>query len=659
MPENGAATWKTAASKWAAAASAAASTASTSTTASSIRSRFWSTPGPASPSSAAAAHDFELDDSASVADSESSVTSAAAGPIFASQGQAIGVSRAAVNGQSPRRPPKLVDGNVTLAELIEAEMPRDTGRGQDDDYYEVDEADEPTLKERAANSWGGWKASLSKLAASDAAAALSKTTTNLQIKARMQAANLQQSTSQSDAAAALSKTTTNLSIQAQMLRDQLAEQGPEKLAKIRETVTGAGGRLVATTRSERGPRRPGSPVEEPFTPPRWSVVGGRDGGQAARAMSPTPDSAGMEKSWSGGGPKPLLLGGSARRASNASEGSATGSKRDSIAWRSPSTSPLMSRQQFPPTSSPDLSVPIGSLARSTSRGSHGRSVSQASASSALKSPDDVPLHSLRIQTHEDSPSANRLRRPIARQVSNSDVAVPAANGRGWQLSDAPVQRTSPPALERPPRFDNQIDADEQPPAFAPTDSAIISDSVRNMFASTEDEMEPVNDDVRGMFAAEDDTTLQAPTRQSSLAEAPVLSAPPRRSSLASSQQEAAADAVVDEDTPLSPQQGVDGSVVPQRSRIVRRPGAVKKRLSSSRASLNGSIDLSLSERRSVSEYLVNGNSGASDGDAVSRRTSRGSKRASLASARHSVAAGWDEDELLDAYGEEEEERTVA
>ncbi|KAL8276809.1 hypothetical protein RQP46_010740 [Phenoliferia psychrophenolica] len=97
----------------------------------------------------------------------------------------------------------------------------------------IDSDDEgPTL----ASMWGGWKTSLSRLAASDAAAELSKRTTNLSILASQRAAHLSPSyLSTSDAAAELSKRTTNLSVQAQLLR----ETGPERLQRVKDRLWAA------------------------------------------------------------------------------------------------------------------------------------------------------------------------------------------------------------------------------------------------------------------------------------------------------------------------------------------------------------------------------------------------------------------------------------
>lgn len=573
----------------------------------------------------------------------------------------------------------------------------------DEDNYGYDDLEAPTLKERAANSWGGWKNSLSRLAASDAAAALSKRQ-------------------------------TNLAIQAQILRDQLAEQAPDRIAKLKETVSGASGRLMASGHAERGPRRDGSPSETPFTPPRF-------GDRRPTSPAPfTPEGApAMEKSWSGGGPRPLLLSGSARRASNASNPDSStsppGSRRSSGAWRSPSISPTFVRPSLPPLN--DLPVPIGSLARSTSRGSHGRSASSFSPStasthslharSASTAPssatsyasDDLPIHSLRLHSPVGSPIAEappaRLRRPIARHAASSESAVPAANGRGWTLSDAPIRPPAP--AETPsvvePTFDPST-LTESRPAFAsatpppPSDSPIsireegtdafhsaassippsppveeeteqtlpnsngVDDSIRNMFANADDH-EPVSDSVRAMFAHTDhspETPIKAlPPRGSSLADSSPTSPPPRQSSLGaqdlsiSTSSLPSSSPAIDEDKPLSAVVG-DSPLAPTRSKIVRRPGALKKR-TSGRGSISGSIDLSAADRRSVSEFLVGGahsRAGSEDGEGMSRRGSARSKRTSVGSqfttGRQSVF-GWDEEDLLNAYGEEEGEEVLS
>lgn len=79
------------------------------------------------------------------------------------------------------------------------------------------ENDTPTLATRAAASWGSWKSSMSRLASSDVAASISKTTTNYRLAASDSLSRSANRYNSSDTVAALSKTTTNLSLQAQLL----------------------------------------------------------------------------------------------------------------------------------------------------------------------------------------------------------------------------------------------------------------------------------------------------------------------------------------------------------------------------------------------------------------------------------------------------------
>ncbi|KAM0787010.1 hypothetical protein ACM66B_006278 [Microbotryomycetes sp. NB124-2] len=731
-----ASTWMSAASKWAAAATAKASLASQNSTGSTFKSRFWSTQSSLTNgtqrSSVAPGQvaDFELDETASVDGSDAGST----------------VSTPAVDARNvPRRSEAGLDGKVTLAELIEAEMPRDTyNDDNDDDSYALDndlEGDQPTLKERAANSW-------KRLASSDAAAALSKTATNLQIKASMQASNLKESASKSDAAASLSKTTTNLTIQAQLLKDQIAQQGPEKLATIKETVSGASGRLMASTGSAssdpRGlARRPGSPVEEPFTPPRWSMRAGP--GTIRRPPSPppfvTPDghrgSGGggeaMQKTWSGGsGPKPLLLGSGSttRRLSNASDTSSSASpsvKRNSFVRLSPSTSPQLSRQTLP--RSPDLSVPIGSaLSRSGSRGSahlHGRSASAGLSQTGLTpassfharsastetrglfaaTSDDVPIQSLRISTRDQSDSlatSSRIKRPVAMRGPpplSASSATPAADGRGWTLSDGPVSApaTSSTTFGEEDAFDpsrltnsSSVGDDLEQPSLAPAEdddghvtygtpmlgiSPSISPGPSSSNSSIHTAPEEVPESVRAMFMQSEDVVDKEPLppRRSSLGQTATTTneatrPPPRGSSLSSNNVTTSVidehrtltslidtstttnPETVDEDQPLSAGPSAIGSLGKSsinRGGIVRRPGAVKKRHSSSSRRFSGMSSSTMDDGASADDdgkrrSLVGpgyGVGGSAQRDSVSSQFSGG---------RNSVA--WETGDFLEAYG---------
>ena len=338
----------------------------------------------------------------------------------------------------------------------------------------------------ATRAWGSWRSSLARIASSDAAASFAKTTTNYRIAATTSASRL----SSSDALANLSKRTTNLSIQAQLLRDQVSEQGPVRLAKLREDMSAASGRLMASTEGESGAgkgRRPGSPILEPFTPPtgrRWgesptslnldrSMGAGATGeGKEGEGLSAEMMSRGSGSTGSNGGPKPLLLSGSVRRAGNGSgdhsppasviNGNGS-SRRTSWANGSPSAyaagSPLLS----PDTGSTKLGR----------RGSHGRSVSQNDSGTPTKSilvdSEVSPSLSRRVVSQSETPFVppSRSSSPLPPLPPSADLdttattttttsrpsAVPTKNetsGRtGWSLSDDPVggSRFSSPTNE--------------------------------------------------------------------------------------------------------------------------------------------------------------------------------------------------------------------
>lgn len=316
-----------------------------------------------------------------------------------------------------------------------------------DDYPVGDDDEDSSI------NWSSLRDSLRKYAdESDAAAALQKTRTNLAIAAQMRAADLSRSTNDSDAAARLSKATSNWQLQAQMLRESLTQQAAARSSRLRDSFSAAGGRLMASTGSERagGPPRPGSPEMEPFSPPGWkqdreSTLSPRKASEDS--ASDTPRSPGQ---------RPLLLSDSARPARSRSNSGASEQAR--------SHSPSYYR------GSADLTVPPLGIVRSPSgrsAGGHQRSASSAivasssrehqgaahARSSSAMSPEDVPLASLQIskalqaaeaeEAAAASPTgAKGLRRSYARRVSTDDMgrkmsAVPS--GRGWQLSDEPVK----------------------------------------------------------------------------------------------------------------------------------------------------------------------------------------------------------------------------
>ncbi|SCZ96538.1 BZ3500_MvSof-1268-A1-R1_Chr8-2g10277 [Microbotryum saponariae] len=706
--------WRSAANKWASAASAAASTASASPAANSIRQRFFSAPSapampsPRRPSLTNHASEYDLDDGASVADSETSLSSIPP-PLFASKGQHVGAGTShlrptpapgaiheeilTVDGRVLPPPPDRIDQNPSLAQLIEDELPRSIrdpyGNDEEDDYGVDDSTEGPTLAERAANSWGTWR---NRFAASDAAASLSKQATNLSIAAQVRAANLRQSTvnlGSSDSYAALSKTTTNLSAQAALLKEQITTSTTtDRLSKLKETVSGASGRFMASTGSERGPRRPGSPMETPFTPPRFSSD---ERGSFAAPPSPTSSEMGRGASAGGsGGPKPLLLSGAARRAAGGNNDSVTlpsppaGSRRSSIIFgRSPSTSPVLNRS--PRTGSLEIQSdgPMLGLARSNSRNTsalHGRTASYNPPLSTSIGPssevthDDQPISSLRI-----SGVARRPSFPEGQLSSTSTVSSKRAeNGRGWTLTDAPVNlalamsnqssqdRLAPPLGSRHDDASSDVGSDES------FHSVQTSSNVATPLESPELSMRGPSEDVRNMFAASDVAASAAPPRRSSLADTSA-SPPPRGSSLTSNrsneplQTAGLSSSITEEpfqppsstsqtrspepdlDTPLSPTNDLEPSA--SRSKIVRRPVISKRRASARMSGMsNPTSELSTEDRKVVSAFL------AGETDAVGD-LSRNRSRSSVASRksrtkRESAASGWSEGDILDAYRED-------
>lgn len=654
--------WRSAASRWSTAATKAAVAASSGPAASSFRQRFWTpTSAPTNartPSNDVHAGDYDLDDSASVAESDTSA--ATAPPLFASRGQRIDFeeaqrARAASLGEFARNggkslppPPGEVEGRARGEVLVRRLPPPPS----------VDEEELEELEEEKAEGggWGAWKNSLSRLRESDAAASLAKRTTNFSLAASLSASSLSQSTSRigsSDAAASLSKATTNLSIQAQLLRDRVAEQGPEQLARIKENVAAAAaGRFLSSPRVDgTPPRRPGSPVAEPFTPPRW----GDSPGMGRRPVSPAPfgtpegslfGSADMGRGGSGG-PKPLLLSGAARRAGSGSTDSVSppGSKRNSIIWRSPTPTTIVSPSftRSPPTLHSDLVVaPLG-IARTPSRGSHARAASQAStpprlhasafhtrSASATSPPrvgledeEDVPIESRRLQERvtvspvgETSPTVGRLRRSVNRTTSTDSTssAVRALDGRGWSLSDAPVRaRPAPLDFSVLPELSTEQIAYASPLPSPPASFASTSEA-RPLSPVSDVSSAPQRRSTIDVDAPPSGTAFVPPT------ETPFR--PPRKSSLAHEEAEEA----------------------PLRSKISRRPLVGRKRATrSSTGSISSSADfappdsaakegryasLSDEKRRSVSSFLVGGEDDGSSTGSLGKRGSQHRRRLS-------------------------------
>lgn len=640
----------------------------------------WS-PSAASKGVPSSASDFEVDDQSSVAGSE---TSKPAGHRFGSlafssprSSQAdLAENVTVVEGKVLPPPPARVDQHVTIASLIEAEL-RDAGKQVEEPEYGIENEDDddegakegPAMHRRMASGWGGLKASFSRFAASDTAAELAKRATNMQIAAAQSASSASSRLQTSDAAAAFARAQTNAAIRAQLLREQLAEQAPDRLARIREAAAGATGRLSASTDSERGGSQhsPGSPREAPFVPP--GMGGDRD---VPPLGSPRGESADMARTASGG-PKPLLLSASARRAQNGSEdyGSDRGSSISQT--RSPASSPTLSRSDR--LLSPDFSVPP--LSRSPSRGGHGQSASnwdtptRATASdfrprsgsihSTPASPlddQDSPIVSRRLQ---DATSMIRRGVPTSRLREDESPSPAQAPGhpserRGWQLTDEPV--SAPPGPDSagselgfdPSTFGREEEEERARPSGA----------------------RPILDD-----GLEAEAPFMPPTMTSEVEHRAPTRAP-RGSSLSGSHRfadasnaeppaalepSAAAEEAADT-TPLVANPSLS------RSKVVRRPissGPGRKRTSRSSSSTVGagagpgtgsSVDWTGPEaRRVASEFLTRSASGSGAGH---RRRASEAARAGVEPAGRSggdvVASsgvggyGGDEDDLLDAYG---------
>ncbi|BGP29128.1 hypothetical protein JCM10296v2_000866 [Rhodotorula toruloides] len=621
----------------------------------------WWSSSPAKTDIPTGAADFELDERSSIAGSDASRPSrfgfgslAFSSPRSSQADMTDNVT--VVEGKILPPPPARIDQQPTIASLIEEEL-RSTEKQADEEDYPLEDEEEgadegPAIHRRMASGWGGLKSSLSRFAASDTAAALQKRATNLQLAAAHSASTASTRFSTSDAAAALFKAQSNAAAKAQLLREQLAEQGPDRLAKIKEAAAGASGRLLASTGSERGGEwRSGSPRETPFTPP----VHPED---ISPLSLPRINPVDMGRSPSGG-PKPLLLSGSARRAQNASE--------DSTGFaRSPSSSPTVSRTGQ--LLSPDISIPP--LSRSPSRGAaHGESASQfhtsprtsasafrprsSSSSTAQASPgyplqdEDSPIQSRRVQD-----GANGLRRGYGKSSpSAATFSLPKLDLRADQFA-ASLSPSSSTAMSRLSLNDpaGPSEAPFASPSEQPFLPPIADESL--LTADREDEGEFLTPS-EGRSAETSPTRQRLPPRGSSLSSlrgpstAPSTLPPPRLSSLSSSvppsastPHDAPASSTADDTVTASP----TGSL--SRSKIVRRPAAHRKRTSRSGIA-SASVDLNGSEaRRLASEFLVRSGS--------SKSTRDGGPRRAASDARLSVG-DFDESGFLDAYGGEDGE----
>lgn len=662
-----------------------------------------------SPSSSAkalpsSASDFEIDDRSSVAGSDASKPSgyrfgslAFSSPRSSQAELADNVT--VIDGKVLPPPPARVDQHVTIAGLIEEEL-RETEQqttaepdyGIEDDEDGANEG--PALHRRMASGWGGLKASFSRLAASDTAAELSKRATNLQIAAVQSASSASTRLQTSDAAAALSRAQTNAAVKAQLLRDQLAEQAPERLARLKEAAAGATGRLVASTDSDRsGLQQPGSPREAPFVPP--TMAGDRD---VTPLGSPRSESADMARAASGG-PKPLLLSGSARRAQNGSEdfgsqdrGGGGGGGGPLPYTRSSSSSPTLTRGDK--LLSPDFTVPP--LSRSPSRGgsaAHARSASnwdtptritastfhprssfsgQSTATSALED-QDSPIVSRRLQDH-----ANTLRRgsggPNSRlreDESPSPALVRTTGGRkGYQLSDGPVMGNGGGGLELP-ALELAFDPSTFSQSFETAASgAAVSRPLPDDGLEAESPFVPPS----GANEVSESTFRPTPARGSSLSGSsaapppsnttgePASAVPPRISSLGCAPSGSAGDSA--ERPPSNEDSSLAANPSLSRSKVLRRPVGSRKRSSRASTSLSTASGTSLDltgtaeGRRVASEFLTRSMSGSSSShDDSHRRASElwdsQQQHQQAAAPRRASRGDYDdgEDDFIDAYGD--------
>lgn len=326
--------------------------------------------------------------------------------------------------------------------------------------------DQPATERKT--SWSGWFSG--RISSADATAQAQLAKQRLSVSASRLAT--------SDAAASLSKASTNFSAQASLLSAQIASQAPERFSKIRSNVQAASSRFMASTAESQSPvRRPGSPVEPPFTPPTHYAGGGDSPGMSRRPLSPAPYTASTastslydsQTSQPFAGPKPLLL-----------SNSPVVERRPSTHVRSPSLSPTGLRTSVSvaplghprsPSTTSDADFDEAPTRRRYNDGSDDASRTVVPASSFQSKParrtsdadrldEDVPISSLRLSTRGLSTAASepsspvatpvsatsappRLRRSAAARRRSSDYtglgigALPSRDGRGWSLVDKP------------------------------------------------------------------------------------------------------------------------------------------------------------------------------------------------------------------------------
>lgn len=612
-----------------------------------FRKNLWTPP---STSAAAKATDFELDaTSSSISESRIDQPPAPSGggggrfgsiafssPRSSSGSLANNVTM--VEGKLLPPPPARMAERESISSVVEAELALPE--------YGVEDEEDSTETDRTTSSLGGWfRNSVTRLAASDAAAQVMKAQ-------------------------------TNLAVQAQLLKERVAAE--QLGTKVKE----AGERLMASTGSERGYSEAGNPRETPFTPPTGA---GRIKG-ASPSSSPNSHSVNLSLS----APRPLLLSSSARRAQNGSIDENSGSPSLPSSSRSPSISPVLSRSTRLPLLSPDLSIPT--LSRSPSRSAHGRSTStfdtpsrvgtaatfrprsaSQSLGTALESTtdQDVPITSSRL---DETIRRSQRREEVSQEGIGEEVQTSrlAQGGRGWQLSDAPV-RAHPVAgsdgveksslenglsglaiqvLPQTSDHSNSAAFDHHHQTPHPLDPSLAS------APSFDSSCVAPSPPTESAFVPPTESSFVPPTESVFLP--PSQSSESNHFSLASEQSFVPPSTADGDSAPdsLDTSSKLSQPSLSRGARIARRPAATKKR--SSRGSMADSIDLgnsisgsSRDERRIASEFLTRSNSrktlGEEEGSSLLRARVQSRSHPSEGGTRDSV---YDETTFFDSYGEE-------
>lgn len=532
-------------------------------------------------------------------------------------------------------PPARMAERETISSIVEAELASPEYGVEDEELTETD---------RTTSSLGGWfRNSVTRLAASDAAAQVMKAQ-------------------------------TNLVVHAQLLKDRVAAE--QLGTKVKE----AGERLMASTGSERGYSELGNPRETPFTPP----VGAGRIKESSPFSSPSGHAANSSLS---SAPRPLLLSSSARRAQNGSIDENFNTTLPSSS-RSPSISPVLSRSTRLPLLSPDLSIPP--LSRSPSRNAHGRSTStldtpsrvstaasfrprsashsSGTALSSTTTDDDVPITSNRIDEtlRRSQRRQEELQDGIGEGVQSSRLTQ---GGRGWQLSDAPVQAHLLGSVDGTGEleFENELSGlaiQVLPQSSDPSHPAAF-DHVSSSQPSHDKLLLPTSSPSSTTSFNSSFVTPAPPTESAFIPPTESAFLPPAQSSESHqlshpSNLSFESPSVVDDSMAdlLNNSSQLSQPSLSRGARIARRPAATKKR--SSRGSMADSLDLSSSitglsrdERRIASEFLTRSSSGKTleekDGGTYSRAGVISRGHPSEGTIRDSV---YDETTFFDSYGEE-------